>query len=165
VGKTILGIILIALLGQIAGAIDSSLREVRTSAAPTSTQAPDSSSDAPTESLPFFIDVSQAAALFEAGDTVFADARPVDQYIEGRIEGAEHLSPEAFLGGAEPDFVYMYPPEQRIVIYCPGGECDASELVAIRLQEYGFTNLHILEPGYPGWVEAGLPTESGAVQP
>ena len=162
--KTLIGIIIIALLGQVAGAIDGSVRTVRTSAAPVSDPAPTSPSGDPTQPAPlsFYIDVAQAQALFESGEAVFADARPLDQFEAGHIEGAEHLDPDAFFGGAEPDFVYLYPPEQIIVIYCPGGECDASELVSIRLQERGFSNTHILKPGYPGWVEAGLPTEAGA---
>lgn len=162
--KTLIGILIIALLGQVAGAIDGSVRTVRTSAAPAVDPAPTAPTDDPSQpaELGFYIDVSQAQALYEAGDAVFADARPLDQYEEGHIAGAEHLDPDAFFGGAEPDFVYLYPPDQIIVIYCPGGECDASELVSIRLQERGFSNTHILKPGYPGWVEAGLPTEAGS---
>ena len=92
---------------------------------------------------------------------------PTEEWPRGEIDERadrgriDELLDHAF-GGAEPDFVYLYPPEQIIVIYCPGGECDASELVSIRLQERGFSNTHILKPGYPGWVEAGLPTEAGS---
>ena len=153
--RTIIGIVVIALLGQVAGAIDGSVRHVRTTAAPTAT--PTTANGA----LPFFLDIPQARALFESGEAVFADARPLDQYEEGHIAGAEHLDPDAFFGGEDPDFVYTYAMDQRVVIYCPGGDCDASELVAIRLQGFGFTDVHVLQPGYPGWVEAGLPTEVG----
>ena len=159
--KTLLGILIIALLGQVAGAINGSIRQVRTSAAPVVIEGEDNATDENGE-LPFFLDIPQAQALFDAGETIFADARPLDEYEEGHIAGAEHLDPNAFFGGEDPDFVYSYPYEQLIVIYCPGGECDASELVAIRLQGFGFMNVHILQPGYPGWVEAGLPTEEGA---
>jgi rhodanese-related sulfurtransferase len=152
--RTIIGIVVIALLGQAAGAIDGAFRHVRTTAAPVDGGRVD-------EALPFFLDVPQAQALFEKGEVVFADARPLEQYEEGHIAGAEHLDPDAFFGNEDPDFVYTYRIDQRIVVYCPGGECDASELVAIRLQGFGFNNVHILLPGYPGWVEAGLPTEVG----
>jgi len=161
--RTLIGIVIIALLGQAAGAIDGAFRSVRFTAAPTETAPAPTDGAAPVESmLGYYIDVPQAKALFEAGDTVFADARPLEQYEEGHIAGAEHLDPDAFFGGEDPEFVYTYPMEQRIVIYCPGGECDASELVAVRLEGFGFSNLHILKPGYPAWVEAGLPTEAGA---
>ena len=158
--RTLIGILAIALIGQVAGAINGSIRQVRTSAAPVVIEGEDNATDENGE-LPFFLDIPQAQALFDAGETIFADARPLDQYAEGHIAGAEHLDPNAFFGGEEPDFVYTYPYEQLIVIYCPGGECDASELVAIRLQGFGFMNVHILQPGYPGWVDAGLPTEVG----
>ncbi|MCB9847694.1 MAG: rhodanese-like domain-containing protein [Phycisphaeraceae bacterium] len=155
--KTLLGILIIALLGQAAGAIDSSMREIRFTAAPSGDEPGTDAS-----AVGYHLDVAQAKALYEAGDTVFADARPLEHYEEGHIAGAEHLDPDAFLEAEPPDFVFIYPPEQRIVIYCPGGECEASELVAVRLKGFGFTNLHILVPGYPGWVAAGLPTEEGA---
>ena len=173
--KTLFGILAIAILGQIAGAIDGSIREVSLSAAPAAAPGePPANMNARAEAdgdagatepqtveLGFFIDIPQAKTLFEAGDAVFADARPLDQYEEGHIVGSEHLDPNLFFGGEDPDFVYIYPIEQRIVIYCQGGQCDASELVAIRLQGFGYSNLHILKPGYPAWVEAGLPTEAG----
>jgi rhodanese-related sulfurtransferase len=158
--RTFVGILLIALIGQAAGAIDGSIRHVRISAAPSAAVNPGDESG-PESGLPFFLNIPQAQALFEAGETIFADARPLDQFEEAHISGAEHLDPDAFVEGEDPDFVYTYPYEQRIVIYCQGGECDASELVAIRLQEFGFMNVHILQPGYPGWVEAGQPTEVG----
>jgi len=162
--RTLIGILVIALLGQVAGAIDGSIRHVRISAAPAVAdgQAGAGVESEPGGELPFFLDIAQGRALFEAGDTIFADARPIDQYEQGHIAGAEHLDPDAFTSGEDPDFVYTYPYDQRIVIYCPGGECDASELVAIRLQGYGYMNVHVLQPGYPGWVDAGLPTEVGA---
>jgi len=160
--KTLLGILIIAIIGQVAGAIDGSVRSVRTTAAPIAEPVDGGDTTQQGETLGFYLNVPQAQALFEAGETVFADARPLDQYEEGHIAGAEHLDPDAFTTGEDPDFVYIYPMDQRIVIYCPGGDCDASDLVAIRLQDLGYTSVHVLKPGYPGWVEAGLPTEAGS---
>ncbi len=159
--RTLIGIVVIALLGQVVGAVDGSIRSVRTTAAPV-TVLVDDGTPQQGEALGFYLDVPQAQALYEAGETVFADARPIEQYEEGHIAGAEHLDPDAFTASEDPDFVYIYSMDQRVVIYCPGGECDASDLVAIRLQDLGYTNVHVLKPGYPGWVEAGLPTETGS---
>jgi len=46
------------------------------------------------------------------------------------------------------------------VIYCKGGDCDESLLVAQELKGMGFT-CHIFLDGYPAWSEAGYPTVKG----
>jgi rhodanese-related sulfurtransferase len=54
------------------------------------------------------------------------------------------------------------PPGDTVVIYCVGGECDASHNVARRLAQIGFTDLRIMGVGYTDWVNAGFPIEEGS---
>jgi rhodanese-related sulfurtransferase len=50
-----------------------------------------------------------------------------------------------------------------IVVYCANAACQNSALAARRLARLGYTNVRDYEEGKAEWVEAGLPTESGAV--
>ncbi len=50
----------------------------------------------------------------------------------------------------------------EIVTYCANGPCQGSTIAANKLQQLGYTNVKEYELGKQDWVEAGLPTESGA---
>lgn len=99
-------------------------------------------------------------AAYEQGTAFIVDARPLHEYVESHIPGAYHLPFEAFLKG-QPAVLDLLPQEFPIIIYCGGGDCDASHKVQEMLTNYGYVELHVFEPGYPAWIEAGLPTEQG----
>ena len=109
-------------------------------------------------------ELERVRELYEDG-YVFLDARPLYQYEQGHIpdalwmpsdrvteNGTLFFDIEDMAGGLD----------QPIVIYCGGGDCDASENLAMLLQQAGFTNLVIFKQGYPAWVAAGLETQVGA---
>jgi rhodanese-related sulfurtransferase len=50
----------------------------------------------------------------------------------------------------------------RIVVYCSNRECQNSPQAARRLVALGYENVYDYEEGKRDWIEAGLPTESGA---
>jgi len=52
-------------------------------------------------------------------------------------------------------------PEDPIVIYCSGGDCRDSHLLAAKLLEQGYFHLLIFREGYPAWVAQGHPIEKG----
>jgi len=101
---------------------------------------------------------------FEEGVLVhFLDARRREDFDAGRVMGAIWMPARRIdeLGGLSTlDQVGVFP-EDPIVIYCTGGDCDASHNTAARLQQAGFTNLIIMTAGYDDWRAAGLPTEGG----
>lgn len=99
-------------------------------------------------------------AAYEQGTAFIVDARPLHEYVASHIPGAYHLPFEDFLRG-QPAVLEVLPPEFPIIIYCGGGDCDASHKVKEMLTNYGYTDLHVFEPGYPAWVNAGLPTAEG----
>lgn len=116
------------------------------------------------ESPGYEIDLATAKAHFDNFD-LFLDARTLYEYENGHIPGALWMPSsriddngalifeiEAEAGGFD----------QPVVIYCGGGDCDASHNLAIRLQQGGFTNFKILVEGYPVWTEAGYEVEVGA---
>lgn len=111
-------------------------------------------------SLGLEVTVQEAFKLFELG-TVFIDARDLTDYIESHIPMAFALSPEAIETDQLDTFMTFVAPEQRIVIYCEGGDCHASESVGIYLQELGYATVHILATGFPAWQDAGYEVEEG----
>ncbi len=50
----------------------------------------------------------------------------------------------------------------QIVVYCASGPCKNSGIAAKRLLKLGYANVRDYHEGKAEWVEAGLPTESGA---
>ena len=96
------------------------------------------------------------------GEAAIVDARRVEEYAEGHIPLAFSIMPVQFVpGGVPPAAVEMMDPEQPVLIYCQGGQCDDSKNVGIKLRELGFKRLHIFDDGYPAWVDAGYEVEKG----
>ncbi len=50
----------------------------------------------------------------------------------------------------------------RVVVYCSNRACQNSPQAAVRLDALGYENVYDYEEGKQDWIEAGLPTESGA---
>ena len=111
------------------------------------------------DSLPTEIGTEIAFRLWDENLALFIDARPVEEYEAGHVPGAFNVPPSRISGiSALLDFMG---PGDRIVVYCEGGSCDASHLVAIRLEDLGITTVHIDVDGYPGWTAAGHETAEG----
>jgi len=51
----------------------------------------------------------------------------------------------------------------QIVVYCSNRPCQNSPQAARRLEALGYENVYDYEEGKQDWIEAGLPTEGGAV--
>ncbi len=124
--------------------------------------APDAAAsplDAPVK--PGSITLREALALFEAG-AFFLDARYEADYLAGHVEGAFWMPASRV---ATPDGLaelQIVEPGGTVVIYCTGGDCDASENTAIRIENAGFDfDVRILGKGYEDWANAGLPTATG----
>jgi rhodanese-related sulfurtransferase len=105
--------------------------------------------------------LAQSFDLYQKG-APFLDARTKQEFEEGHVEGAFHLSSEHFMGGATPDALNFLDPKAPVVVYCGGGQCDASKNLVILLQQAGFTQCHIMHDGYPGWLAAGHAVAKGA---
>jgi rhodanese-related sulfurtransferase len=87
------------------------------------------------------------------------DAREPGEFAAGHIPGAINLPPGAFSGGI-PDVVNQrLSRDLPMVVYCSGGNCDASKSVAMRLKDLGFAQTFVYEDGYTGWTTAGEAVE------
>jgi rhodanese-related sulfurtransferase len=121
---------------------------------------------AATESAAWMVHTEEAKALYERaqslGDVFFVDARNADEHGAGHIPGSYHVPPDAFYGGQYPAALEEIPKSSRVVVYCGGGACDASKLVALRFREAGFGDVVVYQDGFTGWSAAGLPQQGGA---
>jgi rhodanese-related sulfurtransferase len=102
----------------------------------------------------------EAFALYEDG-AYFIDARNEDEYTESHIAYALFIPAQRVRTRAGLDELSTIPPDVTVVIYCVGGECDASEnaLLAIRSANFGFKDIRIMGRGFKDWADAGLPVE------
>ncbi|HEX8875591.1 MAG TPA: rhodanese-like domain-containing protein [Phycisphaerales bacterium] len=122
------------------------------------TKTPDATSAA---SLGLMIDAKAAKALFDQG-VVFLDARIQPEFDAGHVPQAFLLNSTMFGTPAADDAMKVLDANAPVVIYCGGGDCDASKNVAILLQQAGFKQIHIIEKGFPEWKELGYPIETAA---
>ncbi len=112
------------------------------------------------------IQYHDVVALHRAG-ALFLDARRSDVYQQGHIAGARAFS----VWEADIDkkvnalFDERNDPRdqnQPIVIYCSGGACEDSHMLAQKLWGIQFNNVYVYKDGYPDWQKRGGATRQGA---
>ena len=95
----------------------------------------------------------------------FLDARRSSDFAEGHIPGAWSAPVwEADLERRLIEFEAAANPglQAPIGIYCTGGGCEDSRLLARKLVDLGYRNLLIYRDGFPDWVAKGRPQATGA---
>lgn len=100
---------------------------------------------------------------YQAGLTLFIDARDDEHYGAGHIPGAwqfNHYRPENYL----PTVLPLCLTAQKVIVYCTGGQCEDSEFAAIMLRDNGVLreNLFVYTGGITEWKAQGQPVEAGA---
>lgn len=125
---------------------------------------PDPARFAPDPTQPIrVVSPTEAWVLFQA-KAPFLDARRSGEYAEGHIAGAWSVSVwETSLEARITEFEAASKVESTtpLVLYCSGGDCEDSRLLAARLTPLGYRNLFLYEAGYPDWVHQGRPTAKG----
>ena len=108
------------------------------------------------------IGTDDAALLFRE-KRLFLDARRTTVYADGHIPGARSFPIwESDIADRVKAF-YEEGLDQNapIVIYCSGGDCEDSHMLAEKLYMVGFNNLLVYKDGFPGWQKRGLPAVKG----
>jgi rhodanese-related sulfurtransferase len=99
------------------------------------------------------ISPQDAAAKSNSGEAVIVDVRDKDEWDDGHIPGATHMS----RGTIEFDVEEKVPdPNAMIICHCGGG--GRSALAAESLQKMGYKNVRSMAGGFRAWKAAGLPT-------
>jgi len=118
---------------------------------------------APTQSVgagPRMIQLEEARSLYDAGESLFIDARHEFDYKLGHIKSAMNIPLKEF--DVRKDTLNVLAKDKSIVVYCDGAECNSSIDFAAKLYLGGFTNVNIFFGGWREWSENQLPTEQSA---
>jgi rhodanese-related sulfurtransferase len=100
----------------------------------------------------------EAEVLFLDQGAIFIDARPVEAFRMGHIEGARNLPWEDFeLRFSE--VMSDLPLDSIIITYCDGASCNLSKELASALLAKGYDRVRVLLDGWRLWQQFNLPTE------
>ncbi len=104
------------------------------------------------------VGLDEFRGLVKSGQTVILDARAASFYTAGHVPGALNLSRQDFAG----DYQRLRPTldkakDNPVVVYCSGGECHDSRLVASALISLGYTHVRIFTGGWAAWTASGAP--------
>lgn len=95
----------------------------------------------------------EAEGKLKSGEAVIVDVREKDEWDEGHIPGAIHMS----RGTIELDIEEKVPDTNALIIcHCGGG--GRSALAAESLQKIGYKNVRSMAGGFKAWKAADLPT-------
>ncbi len=101
----------------------------------------------------------------ESKSALILDARPSLFFEQGHVPGALNLARDDFAQ----DYRHLSlslkaATDKPIIVYCAGGECHDSRLVANALLSLGFSNVSVFTGGWDAWSAAGMPASTGSVR-
>jgi rhodanese-related sulfurtransferase len=106
-------------------------------------------------------------AALHAANALFLDARRTSVYEQGHIAGARAFS--VWEADIDQKVNKLFdersdPREQAqpIVVYCTGGDCEDSHMLAQKLWGIQFNNVYVYKDGFPDWQQHGGAVHSGA---
>ena len=86
-------------------------------------------------------------------DFVIIDARNAQEFGESNIPGSINMDPY----GNEEEFMQKLfeeiPRDKKYIIYCHGGKCDLSHMVAEKMKQFDFKNIFIFTGGWEVWTK------------
>jgi rhodanese-related sulfurtransferase len=143
------------------------------SSGPASRPAPapkpaDSSADLlgrfPAHGRPFVEITGDAAGWLHARGALFLDARRSKDYASGHVAGARSFpvwESELVRERIEALVAEGRDGAQPVVLYCSGGDCEDSHMLAQMLFGAGFENLLVYRDGFPDWAKRGGAVATG----
>jgi len=122
---------------------------------------------APHEKQPYIeIAYNDVKTLHDHG-ALFLDARRTSVYEQGHIAGARPYS--VWESDIDDKLSKLFnerqdPAQQAlpIVVYCSGGDCEDSHMLAQKLYGAFFNNVYVYKDGFPDWQKHGAPSHTGA---
>jgi rhodanese-related sulfurtransferase len=144
-----------------------------TSAPPPTAASPPPPDDDPLKRFPQhpdkpYVEIAWADVKWLHGKNVlFLDARRTSVYDQGHIPCARPYS--VWESDIDDKVRKLFdersdPRDQAlpIVIYCSGGDCEDSHMLAQKLWGIQFNNLYVYKDGFPDWQQHGAPVHTGA---
>jgi rhodanese-related sulfurtransferase len=111
------------------------------------------------------VGLAQFRAAVENNSALILDARPASFFIEGHVPGALNLARDDFAHDYRHlSVVLKAAGDKPIIVYCSGGVCHDSRLVANALLTLGFSKVSVFTGGWEEWSSARLPVATGAAQ-
>ena len=111
------------------------------------------------------IDLAQFRAAVQNKSALILDARPEPFFVRGHVPGALNLARDNFAHDyRQLSGVLKAASDKPVIVYCSGGICHDSRLVANALRTLGFTNVTVFTGGWETWSAAGLPLSTGEVR-
>jgi len=115
-----------------------------------------------------YIEVSgEDAIALHAQGALTLDARRTSVYEEGHIAGARPFS--VWESDVDDKVNKLYeergdPREQLkpILVYCSGGDCEDSHMLAQKLWGVQFNNVYVYKDGFPDWKKRGGAVHTGS---
>ena len=96
--------------------------------------------------------------IFQNGSALIVDARDKTFYDQGHIPGALSLPRDEFASSYKAlRSTLDQHRDQPIIVYCSGGDCHDSRLVAGALLSLGYNQVQVFTDGWQGWTDNGMP--------
>ena len=97
------------------------------------------------------VTVEQARGLGDA--VIWVDARPDEEFASDHVPGAILLNEDRW-NELLPQFLAVWSPGKKVVVYCSSLSCNASREVAQRLRkEAQLSDVFVLEGGWEAWLK------------
>ncbi len=105
---------------------------------------------------PVRIHVKTAFKLFSK-DVLFVDARPVEEFTDGHIQGAFSIP---YYANNVDDLLNKLDKDQPFVVYCSGDDCDLSIMLGNKMFKMGFKKVFVFFGGWNEWLDNKYPIET-----
>jgi len=102
------------------------------------------------------IDFKAMAEAVRLKNALILDARPLDFFQLEHIPEAKSLPVDEYEKLVS-KVLKGYPPFDPIIIYCEGGTCQDSPVLARKIREAGWLNINVYTGGINEWREKGMP--------
>lgn len=107
-----------------------------------------------------WISPDKALPLLGRPGVAFVDTRSRAEYEAGHVLGAIHVPMEG--GTMDQQALGFLTDLSTVVAYCDAsGQCARSSRFASLLSSSGFSDVRVLEGGFPAWLDGTRPAESG----
>ncbi len=105
-------------------------------------------------------------AWLHSKGVLFLDARRTSVFEQGHVPGARPYSVWEADIDEKVNKLYAERSDPRdqnlpIVVYCSGGDCEDSHMLAQKLWGIQFNNVYVYKDGFPDWQKRGLPIHTG----